>query len=138
VNSTTSASGALREIVQAVLSANQQISEISSVARAMSSNSYQVIRSIEEITRSVQLNVQATQQMSTHSDEVNTAFKNIATISQQNASSVEVLTYVNKEVTDAAQRMLTSVNQMNDFAGRIDTRLGQFKVNDNDTEGETV
>jgi methyl-accepting chemotaxis protein len=138
VNSTTSASGALREIVQAVLSANQQISEISSVARAMSSNSYQVIRSIEEITRSVQLNVQATQQMSTHSDEVNTAFKNIATISQQNASSVEVLTYVNKEVTDAAQRMLTSVNQMNDFAGRIDGRLAQFKVNEIDTEGETV
>ncbi len=137
-NSTTSASGALREIVQAVLSANQQISEISSVARAMSSNSYQVIRSIEEITRSVQLNVQATQQMSTHSDQVNSAFQSIAEISQQNASSVEVLTYVNKEVTDAAQRMLTSITQMNDFAGRIDGRLSQFKVNDNETEGETV
>ena len=137
-NSTTSASGALREIVQAVLGANQQISEISSVARAMSSNSYQVIRSIEEITRSVQLNVQATQQMSAHSNEVNSAFQNIAGISQQNASSVEVLTYVNKEVTDAAQRMLSSVTQMNDFAGRIDGRLAQFKVNDNETEGETV
>jgi methyl-accepting chemotaxis protein len=104
----------------------------------MASNSHQVIKSIEEIAHSVQLNVQATQQMSSHSDEVNSAFKNIAEISQQNASSVEVLTYVNKEVTDAAQRMLTSVNQMNDFAGRIDGRLAQFKVNDNDTEGETV
>ncbi len=138
VNSTNSASGALRSIVEAVFGANQQIAEISSVARAMSSNSYQVIRSIEEITRSVPLNVQATQQMSGHSDEVNAAFRNIAEISQQNASSVEVLTYVNKEVTDAAQRMLTSVNQMNDFAGRIDTRLAQFKVNETDSERETV
>lgn len=138
VNSTTSASGALREIVQAVLGANQQISEISSVARAMSSNSYQVIRSIEEITRSVQLNVGATQQMSSHSDEVNSAFRNIAAISQQNASSVEVLTYVNKEVTDAAQRMLVSVQQMNDFAGRIDSRLSQFKVNENGSKEQTV
>ena len=138
VNSTNSASGALRQIVEAVLGANQQISEISSVARAMSSNSYQVIRSIEEITRSVQLNVQATQQMSAHSDEVNAAFRNIAEISQENASSVEVLTYVNKEVTDAAQRMLGSVTQMNDFAGRIDSRLAQFKVNETDLEGETV
>ena len=138
VNSTNSASGALRQIVEAVLGANQQISEISSVARAMSSNSYQVIRSIEEITRSVQLNVQATQQMSSHSDQVNVAFRNIATISQQNASSVEVLTYVNKEVTEAAQRMLDSVNEVNDFAGRIDSRLAQFKVNDTDSEGETV
>jgi methyl-accepting chemotaxis protein len=138
VNSTNSASGALRSIVDAVFTANQQISEISSVARAMSSNSYQVIRSIEEITRSVQLNVQATQQMSTHSDEVNAAFRNIAEISQQNASSVEVLTYVNKEVTDAAQRMLGSVTQMNDFAGRIDSRLAQFKVNETDSERETV
>jgi hypothetical protein len=34
--------------------------------------------------------------------------------------------------------MLTSVNQMNEFAGRIDGRLAQFKVNDSDTEGETV
>ncbi|HEV3155549.1 MAG TPA: methyl-accepting chemotaxis protein [Candidatus Baltobacteraceae bacterium] len=138
VTGTTSASGALREIVSAVLGANQQIAEISSVARAMSSNSYQVIRSIEEIARSVQLNVQATQQMSSHSDEVNSAFRNIAEISQQNASSVEVLTYVNKEVTDAAQRMLASVTQMNDCAGHIDSRLAQFKVNEASTEGDTV
>lgn len=138
VSSTNSASGALHEIVEAVLGANQQIAEISSVARAMSSNSYQVIRSIEEITRSVQLNVDATQQMSTHSDEVNAAFRNIAEISQQNASSVEVLTYVNKEVTDAAQRMLGSVTQMNDFAGRIDSRLAQFKVNETAGEEESV
>ncbi|MFN2449421.1 MAG: methyl-accepting chemotaxis protein [Candidatus Baltobacteraceae bacterium] len=138
VNSTNSASGALRSIVEAVFGANQQIAEISSVARAMSSNSYQVIRSIGEITRSVQLNVEATQQMSTHSDEVNAAFRNIAEISQQNASSVEVLTYVNKEVTDAAQRMLGSVNQMNEYAGRIDSRLAQFKVNETESERETV
>jgi methyl-accepting chemotaxis protein len=138
VSSTNSASGALHEIVEAVLGANQQIAEISAVARAMSSNSYQVIRSIEEITRSVQLNVQATQQMSTHSDEVNAAFRNIAEISQQNASSVEVLTYVNREVTDAAQRMLESVTQMNDFAGRIDGRLAQFKVNESGGEEESV
>ncbi len=138
VSGTNNASGALRQIVEAVLTANQQIAEISSVARAMSSNSYQVIRSIEEITRSVQLNVQATQQMSAHSDQVNSAFQNIAEISQQNTSSVEVLTYVNKEVTDAAQRMLSSVSQMNEFAGRIDSRLAQFKVNDTASEGETV
>ena len=137
VNSTNSASGALRQIVEAVLGANQQIAEISSVARDMSSNSYQVIRSIEEITRSVQLNVQATQQMSLHSDEVNAAFRSIEEISQQNASSVEVLTYVNKEVTDAAKRMLNSVTHMNDFAGRIDGRLAQFKVNESDSKGET-
>ena len=97
-----------------------------------------VIRSIEEIARSVQLNLNATQQMSAHSGEVNHAFANIAAISQQNASSVEVLTYVNKEVTDAAQRMLGSVTQMNDFAGRIDGRLAQFKVNDTAIEEETV
>jgi methyl-accepting chemotaxis protein len=137
VTGTSSASGALHEIVEAVLGANQQIAEISSVARAMSSNSYQVIRSIEEITRSVQLNVEATQRMSSHSDEVNAAFRNIAEISQQNASSVEVLTYVNKEVSDAAQRMLGSVNQMNEFAGRIDSRLAQFKINEN-VEEESV
>ncbi|HLI97996.1 MAG TPA: methyl-accepting chemotaxis protein [Candidatus Baltobacteraceae bacterium] len=136
--STASASGALHDIVEAVLGANQQIAEISSVARAMSSNSYQVIRSIEEITRSVQLNVDATQNMSKHSDEMNAAFRNIAEISQQNASSVEVLTYVNKEVTDAAQRMLGSVSQMNDYAGRIDGRLAQFKVNESDAEGISV
>ena len=138
VSSTNSASGALRSIVEAVLAANQQIGEISSVARAMSSNSYQVIRSIEEITRSVQLNVNATQQMQNHSDEVNAAFRNIAEISQQNASSVEVLTIVNKEVTDAAQSMIGSVNQMNEYAGRIDSRLSQFKVNEPESERETV
>ncbi|MHB8148353.1 MAG: hypothetical protein ACYDGM_13985, partial [Vulcanimicrobiaceae bacterium] len=121
----------------AVLAANQQIGEISAVTRAMSANSYQVIRSIEEITKSVSLNLQATQQMTRQSDDVNKAFSDISSISQQNASSVEVLTYVNKEVTDAAQRMLTSVEQMNDLAGQIDTRLGHFKVNESSSEEVT-
>jgi len=138
VNSTTSASGALQEIVTAVLSANSQIVEISTVTRQMSANSYQVIRSIEEITKSVGLNLQATQMMNSHSDQVDKAFSEIASISQQNASSVEVLTYVNKEVTDAAQRILGSVEQMNGFANRIDERLGQFKVSDHGTEEVTV
>lgn len=136
--STSSASGALQEIVSAVLTSNQQISEISSVTRAMSANSYQVIRSIEEITKSVALNLNATLAMTGQSDDVNKAFSDISSISQQNASSVEVLTYVNKEVTDAAQRMLTSVEQVNNMAGEIDSRLGQFKVNDQDTEEATA
>jgi methyl-accepting chemotaxis protein len=138
VGSTSSASGALQEIVSAVLAANQQIGEISSVTRAMSANSYQVIRSIEEITKSVASNLQATQQMTRQSDDVNQAFSDISSISQQNASSVEVLTYVNKEVTDAAQRMLSSVDQMNELAGQIDSRLGKFKVSDTGREGVTV
>ncbi|MHB8230853.1 MAG: hypothetical protein ACYDG0_08745, partial [Vulcanimicrobiaceae bacterium] len=124
--------------VEAVLTSSQQIGEISSVARAMSGNSVHVIRSIEEIARSVQINLQATQQMSSHSGEVSSAFRNIASISAQNASSVEVLTYVNKEVTDASQRILESVAQMNDLAGRIQNRLRQFKVNDTGGEKETA
>jgi methyl-accepting chemotaxis protein len=138
VNSTNSASGALQDIVSAVLTANQQTVEISSVARAMSANSYQVIRSIEEITKSVAANMTATQQMTRQSDDVNKAFSDISSISQQNASSVEVLTYVNKEVTDAAQRMLTSVEQMNELAQRMDGSLGEFKVNDTGTEETTA
>ncbi len=136
--STSSASGALQEIVSAVLAANQQIGEISSVTRAMSANSYQVIRQIEEITKSVSLNLKATQSMTRQSDDVSKAFSDISSISQQNASSVEVLTYVNKEVTDAAQRMLESVDQMNDLAGRIDSRLAQYKVSESGTEGVTA
>jgi methyl-accepting chemotaxis protein len=138
VGSTSSASGALGDIVQAVISANAQIGDISSVAREMSSNSYQVVHSIEEITKSVQLNVQAAAQMTSQSGEVSSAFANIASISQTNASSVEVLTYVNKEVTDAAQRILDSAEQMNQFAGNMDGRLAQFKINDGGVEGDTV
>jgi methyl-accepting chemotaxis protein len=136
--STSSASGALQEIVSAVLAANQQIGEISSVTSAMSANSYQVIRQIEEITKSIGLNLKATQSMTRQSDDVSKAFSDISSISQQNASSVEVLTYVNKEVTDAAQRMLQSVDQMNDLAGKIDSRLQQFKVSESGTEEVTA
>ncbi|MHB8195499.1 MAG: methyl-accepting chemotaxis protein [Vulcanimicrobiaceae bacterium] len=134
VSSINSASGALQDIVHAVLTSNQQIGEISSVTRAMSANSYQVIRSIEEITKSVALNLQATQQMSGQSVEVDKAFADIASISHQNASSVEVLTYVNREVTDAAQRILASVNRMIELSGRIDGRIGKFRISDNATE----
>jgi methyl-accepting chemotaxis protein len=129
-SSTNSASGALQEIVSAVLAANQQIGEISTVTRAMSANSYQVIRQIEEITKSVTMALKATQSMTLQSDDVSKAFSDISSISQQNASSVEVLTYVNREVTDAAQRMLGSVEQMNELAGTIDAGLSQYKVSE--------
>ena len=137
-SNTNLASGALQEIVSAVLTANQQIGEISSVTRAMSANSYQVIRQIEEITKSVALNLKATQSMTRHSDDVSKAFSDISSISQQNASSVEVLTYVNKEVTDAAQRMLSSVDEMNDLVVHIDGNIGQYKVREAGREGVTA
>ncbi|HMC48131.1 MAG TPA: methyl-accepting chemotaxis protein, partial [Caballeronia sp.] len=95
VASTDNASTALREIVEAVLNSNNQISQISSVTRSMSDSSYAVIRSIQEITSSVAANLRSTQEMASHSGEVSSAFDSIATISSQNASSVEVLTYVN-------------------------------------------
>jgi methyl-accepting chemotaxis protein len=76
--------------------------------------------------------------MNKHSGEVDRAFGEILSISQQNASSVEVLSYVNKEVTEAAQRILDSVRQMTDHAGRIDARLRQFKVRDDDSGGTTA
>lgn len=131
VTSTTSASGALGEIVTTVLAANEQIGQISSVARAMSANSQLVIHSIGEITKSVALNLDATQSMTRQSEGVNQAFSDIASISQKNASSVEVLTYVSREVTDASQRMLASIEQMHALAERIDGHLGQFKVSEN-------
>jgi methyl-accepting chemotaxis protein len=131
VTSTNSASGALGEIVAAVLTANEQIGQISSVARAMSANSQLVIHSIGEITKSVALNLDATQSMTRQSDGVNQAFSDISSISQKNASSVEVLTYVNQEVSGASQRMLGSIEQMHALAERIDDHLGRFTVSEN-------
>ena len=137
-NSTGSASDALREIVSAVLGANQQIGQISSVTRSMSENTFRVIRSIEEITRSVAANLAATTQMASHSGEVSSAFDAITAISSQNASSVEVLTYVNAEVTSAAQRILSSVEEMNQRAASIDAQLGRYTITDSKKEETPV
>ena len=130
VTSTDSASDALRGIVSAVLGANQQISQISQVTRSMSENTFRVIRSIDELTRSVGANLAATTQMASHSGEVSGAFDSITAISSQNASSVEVLTYVNAEVTSAAQRILSSVEEMNQRAAAIDGLLGRYTITD--------
>jgi methyl-accepting chemotaxis protein len=130
VTSTDNASEALREIVAAVLGANQQISQISHVTRSMSENAFRVIRSIEEITTSVAANLAATTQMASHSGEVSSAFDAITSISSQNASSVEVLTYVNAEVTSAAERILGSVDEMNQRAATIDGELGRYVITD--------
>lgn len=131
VSSTNSASGALGQIVNAVLAANEQIGQISAVARAMSANSQLVIHSIGEITKSVALNLKATQSMARQSEGVNQAFSDISTISQKNSSSVEVLTYVSKEVTEASNRMLGSIEQMHMLGARIDDQLHRFKVSEN-------
>jgi len=134
VTSTDSASNALRDIVSAVLGANQQIGQISTVTRSMSENTFRAIRSIEEITRSVAANLAATTQMASHSGEVSSAFDAITTISSQNASSVEVLTYVNAEVASAAQRILDSVEEVNQRATSIDAQLGRYTIADSKEE----
>ena len=138
VVSTDSASGALREIVTAVMDANRQIGQISSVTRSMSENTFRVIRSIEEITTSVGANLAATKQMASHSDEVSRAFDAITAISSQNASSVEVLTYVNAEVTSAAQRIVESVDEMSRRAAEIDAQLGRYTITDSELKAEGI
>ncbi|HEY0382036.1 MAG TPA: methyl-accepting chemotaxis protein [Candidatus Elarobacter sp.] len=137
VRSTDSASDALRDIVTTVKDANGQISQISSVTRSMSENTFRVIRSIEEITKSVAANLAATRQMASHSGEVSHAFDAITSISSQNASSVEVLTYVNAEITSAAERILTSVDEMNRRAAAIDGEFGRYTISDNPHTQET-
>ena len=134
--STGNASTALRDIVTTVMDANKQISQISSVTRSMSENTFRVIRSIEEITSSVGANLAATKQMASHSTEVSSAFDAITAISSQNASSVEVLTYVNAEVTSAAQRIVESVEEMSRRAGAIDGQLGRYTITDTALEAE--
>ncbi len=138
VQSTDSASDALRAIVSTVMDANRQIGQISSVTRSMSENTFRVIRSIEEITKSVAVNLAATKQMASHSGEVSHAFDAITSISSQNASSVEVLTYVNAEITSAAERILTSVDEMNRRAAAIDAEFGRYTISDNTSPRETT
>jgi methyl-accepting chemotaxis protein len=130
VASTDNASGALRAIVSTVMDANRQITQITSVTRSMSENSFRVIRSIQEITSSVGATLAATQQMASHSGEVSNAFDAITQVSSQNASSVEVLTYVNAEVSSAAQRMLDSVEEMGRRTAAIDGQLGRYTITD--------
>ncbi|MDB5028863.1 MAG: hypothetical protein JWO66_2552, partial [Candidatus Eremiobacteraeota bacterium] len=136
--STDSASSALRDIVSTVMDANRQIGEISSVTRSMSENTFRVIRSIEEITTSVGANLAATKQMAAHSDGVSSAFDAITAISSQNASSVEVLTYVNAEVASAAERIMESVSELNRRAAAIDGQLGRYRITDTKTTEETA
>ena len=136
VTSTGNASEALREIVATVMDANRQVGQISSVTRSMSENTFRVIRSIEEITRSVAANLAATRQMATHSGAVSSAFDSITAISTQNASSVEVLTYVNAEVTSAAQRILGSVEEMTQRAGAIGDQLGRHGAGEHEPTAE--
>jgi methyl-accepting chemotaxis protein len=137
VRSTDSASDALRDIVSTVKDANRQIGQISSVTRSMSENTFRVIRSIQEITTSVGANLAATKQMASHSGEVSHAFDAITSISSQNASSVEVLTYVNAEITSAAERILSSVDEMNRRAAAIDGEFGRYTISDHHQSQET-
>jgi methyl-accepting chemotaxis protein len=130
VASTDNASGALRAIVSTVMDANRQITQITTVTRSMSENTFRVIRSIDEITSSVGATLAATKQMASHSGEVSHAFDAITQVSSQNASSVEVLTYVNAEVASAAQRMLDSVEEMGRRTAAIDGQLGRYTITD--------
>ncbi len=135
--STGNASTALGDIVGSVLGANRQIDQMGHVTRSMSEHALRVIRSIEEITRSVGVNLSAAQRMAAHSGEVAEAFEAITAVSTQNASSVDVLTFVYAEVTSAAQRILAAVEAMNQRAAAIGG-LGPNSTTDRKAEETAV
>ena len=78
--------------------------------------------------------------MASHSGAVSSAFESITSISAQNASSVEVLTYVNAEVTSAAQRILGSVEEMTQRAAAIEDQAARYALGDKElvVEGTPV
>jgi len=130
VAGTRAASGALREIVDVVIDAGRQIQAISGVAHQMSENSYEVIRSLERITKVVAENGEQLHAIAGRADEVSGAFSEIAQIAQKNAGSVEVISYVNAEISGAGKQILASSERMKRLGEESAAMLDRYTLTD--------
>jgi methyl-accepting chemotaxis protein len=130
---------AIREAIQAMEMAGQEIGQVVVEASAMAEKnrqaagevaqrSNQVVEHLDTVSTVVQEHTAATQAMTGHADVVSQAIENIASVSEQNSAATEQVSASAEEVKLRAEAVMTSAQTLAGMAQALQELVEQFQL----------
>jgi methyl-accepting chemotaxis protein len=129
---------ALGEILIAVDSTVQQVTEIAASAQQMAAASRSVVEVMESISAVVEENTASTEEMAAQANQVTGAIENIAAVSEEQSASTEEVSASTEEMSSQVQQMVVQAQELAETAEQLRNMVTGFKLhNDDDTPRPT-
>jgi len=119
---------ALKTILSAVESVNQQVKEISSAAQEMDTSATELVGAMDSVSAVVEENTASTEEMAAGAGEVSTAIEHIASISEENSASSEEVSATVEEVSAQVEEVTASAQSLAGLAEALNTAVAQFNL----------
>ena len=121
---------ALGEIMTAVDSTVQQVSDIASSAQQMAAASRSVVEAMESISAVVEENTASTEEMAAQAGQVTIAIQNIASVSGTQSASTEQVSASTEEMSAQVEQMSTQAQELATTASQLQSLVAHFTLGD--------
>jgi len=119
---------ALKAILEASESVNQQALQASKATEQMASASKDLVQSVDTVATVVNQNASATDQMAVSSTDVTHSIENIASISEENSASFEEVAASTEEMNAQVDMVTQSAASLADMAQALQQVVDQFVI----------
>ena len=119
---------ALKQILDTIRKANEQIQSISASTRQISAYSNEVVSAIDNIAAITEENSAATEEMAAGSAEVTKSIGRIARIIETCAAGSEEVSASTEELSASAEEISLSSNNLEDLVDKLKESISKFKV----------
>ncbi len=118
----------LKEIVDGVKDAGDNVHQIMLIINDVLSGSQEVAKAINNVAAITEENTAATQQMSAATQQINSSMQNVASVSEENASSAEEASASTEEITASVEGITESSSQLAKMAHDLQNMVSGFRV----------
>jgi methyl-accepting chemotaxis protein len=125
---------ALSEILSAVESTVQQVTEIAASAQQMAAASRSVVEVMQSISAVVEENTAATEQMSAQAGLVSGSIQSIAAVSQEQSAATEQVSASTEQMSTQVDQMSVQAQELAGTAEQLKELVALFKLDDQAVE----
>lgn len=118
----------LKEIVEGVRAAGENVNKIMGIINEIKESSIEVSNAIGNVAAITQENTASTEQISAAAEEVNASMQNMAAVTQQNAALAEEVTSSTEELTATVEEISSSSEQLAKMAADLQSLISKFTV----------
>jgi len=119
---------ALKNILETIHQANEQIESITAAIEQISAGSSEVVRAIDNVVVITKENSAATEQMAAGAKQVNSTMINIAGIAQESSATAEEISAATEEVNASIEEVSASAQTLSAMAQELKALVAQFQI----------
>lgn len=118
----------LKEIVEGVNSAGENVAKIMGIINNIKESSLEVSNAVTNVASITQENTASTEEISAAAEEVNASMQSMAAVAQQNAALAEEVTSSTEELTATVEEISSSSEHLAKMASDLQSLISKFNV----------